>query len=63
MFGVCQIIHLDFGIILAKAIYTIKLVLPALIENKNNQIAIYIVSLGKDFLMIKMMTILLWGIK
>lgn len=64
VFGVCQIMHLDFGIILVKAIIIIKLVLLALsIENKNNQIGIYMVSLGKGFLMMKMMTVLLWVIK
>ena len=55
---------LGLGIILVKAIYIIKLVLLALSkENKNNQITIYMISIDKDFLLIKMMTILLWEMK
>jgi hypothetical protein len=53
-----------FGTILIRAIYIINGVLLTLaIENKNNQIAVYMVFLGKDFLIIKMVTVLLWGLK
>ena len=55
---------LGLRIILVKAIYIIKLVLLALSkENKNNQITIFMISLGKDSLLIKVITILLWEMK